>query len=73
MTPLKWRYVSKNVRHADGHYTSWWYELVRENTDAGTWWTAWFHDYPHGKQRIGYGNFIQARAACIKHHNHKGY
>lgn len=76
MSALRWRQSGPDSRTADGRYSKEWYELRRERTNAGTWWTAWFYDgllsddgseYP--PQRIGYGNFVQVRAAAIRHYN----
>jgi hypothetical protein len=72
MSALQWHQCGRDTRTADGSDGAW-YELRREHTNAGTWWTAWFDDgslYP--AQRIGQGNFTQCRAACIRHYNTPG-
>ena len=75
MTALKWRSAGTDRRTADGHYASWSYELLRERKpiSGDVFWTAWFYDEAGKPQRLAQGNFPQARAAAINHHNHPGY
>lgn len=70
--PLQWRNTTNSRSHkmADGYYPGWVYELTRVGTRI---WIAVFYDGNIDKnQTLAIGNFVQARQAVLKHHNHPG-
>jgi len=72
MAALKWySRGSLNSCRADGRYPGWSYELRRDRPSlgAGYVWSAWFDDGNGDPQKLGQGNFIQARKAAITHHS----
>ena len=74
MSALQWSRSGPDSRVADGRYSKWWYELHREHTNAGTWWTAWFYVGSEERpQRLAQGSFTEVRHKAIAHHNHPGY
>lgn len=76
MTALKWRSAGKNSRVADGHYAGWWYELERVHPPLTLpYWVTRFYDGTDERSQVlaDHVNFMQARAAAIKHHNLPGY